>query len=85
MKIIITGADFPSRLESAYQQRGYDSQSFARAVGITYQALLNIRRHGAKPTFDTFLAILDTLDVSADDLLGRKRHAGRRKPLRTPV
>ena len=81
MKIVITGADFPSRLESAYQQRGFDSQGFARAIGITYQALVNIRLHGAQPRLDTFVAMLDTLDVSSDELLGRKGQPGRPKRL----
>ena len=65
--------DYGTRIKSRREQRKLTQEELAKQAGITYSTLIKIES-GANdnPTIKTMKKIADALDVSLDELVGRK-------------
>ncbi len=55
------------------KQKGWTQERLAIESGISYNTLIKIERNGIKnPKIETVIKLADALEVSLDDLVGRK-------------
>lgn len=66
-----TKKHFSERLRSLRNSKGLSQKTIAEAMGITETGYQNYEVGRRLPTFEKLLAICNTLDCSADYLLGR--------------
>lgn len=63
---------FQENLRYYREQRGYSSDELAKLLDIPYTTLKGYENAGREPKYKTLCKIADLLQVSTDDLLGRK-------------
>ncbi len=63
--------EFGQRLKSIRQGHHLTQKQLAEQIGVTERNLRHYESGTMKPRLDVILAILDSVDVSADYLLGR--------------
>ena len=61
---------FSERLKETRQDVGLSQKEVAQNIGITASAYANYEQGLREPSFEVLAKICDTLDVSADFLLG---------------
>ncbi len=55
------------------KQKGWTQERLAIESGISYNTLIKLERNGIKnPKIETVIKLADALEVSLDDLVGRK-------------
>ena len=57
-----------SRIKKLRKKKGYTQQTFSEAIGLSNNYLSQIERGGSTPRMDKFVAIINTLECSADDI-----------------
>lgn len=63
---------FQENLRYYREQRGYSSDELAKLLDIPYTTLKGYENAGREPKYNILVKIADILNVSLDDLLGRK-------------
>lgn len=63
---------FQENLRHYREQAGYSAKEFAEVLKIPPNTYVGYEVRGREPKFDTLCKIADLLEVSTDDLLGRK-------------
>lgn len=74
--------DIGSRIQSGRKARGYKQESFAEALDLSTSFIAAMERGEKMPSAETLIKVAETLDVSADWLLGIKREERELKYLR---
>ena len=55
------------------KQKGWSQERLAQEAGISYNTLIKLERSGIKnPKIETVIKLADALEVSLDELVGRK-------------
>ena len=55
------------------KQKGWSQERLAQEAGISYNTLIKVERNGIKnPKIETVIKLADALNVSLDELVGRK-------------
>jgi transcriptional regulator with XRE-family HTH domain len=55
------------------KQKGWSQEKLAQEAGISYNTLIKVERNGIKnPKIETVIKLADALNVSLDELVGRK-------------
>ena len=55
------------------KQKGWSQEKLAQEAGISYNTLIKLERNGIKnPKIETVIKLADALNVSLDELVGRK-------------
>lgn len=66
---------FQENLRYYREKAGYkQAKEFAKVLGITYTTYVGYENKGREPKYDTLCKIADLLNVSTDELLGRKNN-----------
>ncbi len=68
--------EFGSRLRETRTQKGYTLQSLAQKIGTSAVYLGEIERGIKMPSLNSFIKIVEALDVSADYLLRNELSSG---------
>ena len=63
-----------ARIEASIKERGFLRYDFAKRLGIRVSTLYQICRCRRLPTMQIFLKIIELLNVSADELIGRNQN-----------
>lgn len=71
-----------SRIQSSRRVRGYKQESFAEALDLSTSFIAAMERGEKMPSAETLIKVAETLDVSADWLLGIRREERELKYLR---
>lgn len=74
--------DIGNRIQSTRKARGYKQESFAEALDLSTSFIAAMERGEKMPSAETLIKVAETLDVSADWLLGIKREERELKYLR---
>ncbi len=64
--------EFAANLTRYREKAGYNAKDFSRLVGISYTTYYGYEKAIAAPKYDVLCRIADLLNVSLDDLLGRR-------------
>lgn len=67
---VTSGSRFASNLKAARKNAGLTQAQLAERAGASEITLSKLETGSARPTFRTFLALVDALDVSPDFLVG---------------
>lgn len=70
-----TAASFGGRLRELRAEREWYQDDLAERAGMTQQTISRYERDLVAPTFDAAIRLADALEVSLDDLAGRKHAA----------
>lgn len=62
-------ASFGARLRQQRKQKGWTIEQFAERVGLSPNYMGDLERGLKLPRFETFLRIVEVLDISADALI----------------
>ncbi len=57
-----------SRIQKLRKKKGYTQQTFSEAIGLSNNYLSQVERGGSSPRMDKLVAIMNTLECSADDI-----------------
>lgn len=68
--------EFKDKLRYYREQRGYSSNELAKLLNIPYATFKGYENAGREPKYEILCRIADLLQVSTDDLLGRKSKSG---------
>lgn len=63
---------FPARLRSLRERRGLDRKALGELCGLSQSIVGKYERGEKTPSLRALVALADLLEVSLDDLLGRK-------------
>ena len=69
---------FQENLKYYRTEKGMTKASFAKKLGLIYTTYDNYERGTVEPKVSTLIKIADILNISTDDLLGRKNNAPNR-------
>lgn len=62
-------------LNKRLNEKGINQKDLAEQLGVTQAAVSQWKKRDGKLRIETFVKILDILDIGADELLGRERPA----------
>lgn len=68
MVIVMSSKEFGQRVQQYRELRGYTQDIFSEMIGLTPNYLSGIERGVNFPRYDKLIAIMNALDVSADEL-----------------
>ncbi len=68
------------RLARIRKDAGYSLRSLAEETGISHRMICYYESQGGRPPADILLKLADALDVTTDELLGRKLNNRKSKP-----
>ena len=73
MKSTETNSDFGKRLRRIRESKGLTQTKLAEISGISRRAIVHYESHVIKPPVDKINTLADILNVSIDELLGKKK------------
>lgn len=56
------------KIKQAREEKGWNRQKLAEAIGVTYQSISNIENDSHRPLFNTIKQISIVLEVNLDNL-----------------